>query len=93
MAQAGSHLSEQLTWPEHVQPLFLPPYSPELNPVERWFEELRARLANHLFATIEALADALTQALQAYWTAEEKLIRLTGFHWWIEAVNNIRTIV
>lgn len=91
MDQAGSHLSGQVTWPEQVQPLYLPPYSPELNPVERWFEALRARLANQLFATVDALVEALTQGLQEYWAATEKLRRLTGFPWWIDAVNHIRT--
>ncbi len=43
--------------------LLLPPYSPELNPVERWFEALRATLSNQLFATIDALDQALTQAI------------------------------
>ncbi|MCG2694941.1 transposase, partial [Candidatus Parcubacteria bacterium] len=33
--------------------LFLPPYSPELNPTERFFEELRRATANQIFKTIE----------------------------------------
>jgi hypothetical protein len=33
--------------------LFLPPYSPELNPTERFFEELRKATANRIFHTIE----------------------------------------
>ena len=49
MDQAGSHLSATIVWPAHIQPLCLPPYSPELNPVERWFEALRAVLSNQLF--------------------------------------------
>jgi transposase len=32
--------------------LFLPPYSPELNPCERFFEELRKATANQIFKTI-----------------------------------------
>lgn len=71
----------------------LPPYSPELNPVERWFEALRAALSNQLFGTIEALAQTLTQALQPYWEHTERLAQLTGFGWWREAINNIRTPV
>ena len=33
MDQAGSHRSQTMVWPEHIKPLLLPPYSPELNPV------------------------------------------------------------
>ncbi|MBM4022823.1 MAG: hypothetical protein FJ284_11395, partial [Planctomycetes bacterium] len=32
---AGWHCSHKLRWPRRITPLFLPPYSPELNPVER----------------------------------------------------------
>ena len=91
MDQAGSHRSETMVWPEHIQPLLLPPYSPELNPVERWFEALRATLSNQLFATIDALDQALTQALQPYWEHTERLVQLTRFTWWRKATANIRT--
>jgi len=32
---AGWHGSPKLRWPRRITPLFLPPYSPELNPVEQ----------------------------------------------------------
>ena len=38
------------------QSLLLPACSPELDPVEPWFEELRAVLSNEVFDTIEAMA-------------------------------------
>ena len=41
MDQASSHRSTRVDWPDNLQPLLLPPYSPQLNPAERWFEELR----------------------------------------------------
>ena len=40
--RAGWHIAKQLKWPRRITPLFLPPYSPELNPAERlwlWFRE------------------------------------------------------
>ena len=46
---------------------------------------------NQLFATIEALAQALTQALQPYWDHTPRLAQLTGFSWWCEGTKNIRT--
>ena len=91
MDQAGSHRSQTMVWPEHIKPLLLPPYSPELNPVERWFEALRASLSNQLFATIDALDQALTQALQPYWEHPPRLVQLTRFTWWRKATDNIRT--
>jgi transposase len=38
---APSHTSERITLPENVSLMRLPAYSPELNPVERWFQEFR----------------------------------------------------
>jgi transposase len=37
---APSHTSKEIELPENVSLLALPSYSPELNPVERWFQEL-----------------------------------------------------
>jgi hypothetical protein len=38
---AGWHCAHKLRWPRRITPLFLPPYSPELNPVERLWHWLR----------------------------------------------------
>ena len=87
----GSHTSDQVTWPADLTALRLPPYSPELNPAERWFEALRAALANRVFESLEQLEQALTEALRPYWTEPAKLGRLTGYRWWNDAVQNIPT--
>ena len=68
---------------------YLPPYSPELNPAERLFEELRAALASRVFDDLDALDQALTDALRPYWDEPATLHRLTGFPWWLEAVRSI----
>jgi hypothetical protein len=44
---AGWHVSEGLTVPANLTPIPLPPYSPELNPVERVWEYLRDRWLSH----------------------------------------------
>ena len=45
----------------------LPAYSPEFNPAERWFCELRARLSNRLFSGVEAIENALSETLRPFW--------------------------
>jgi transposase len=60
---APSHRSEEIICPENVEFLRLPAYSPELDPVERWFQEFRRELSNKAFETIELLQEALGQAL------------------------------
>jgi transposase len=70
-----------------VSLLRLPTYSPELNPVEGWFQEFRRALANKIFQTIELLQDELTQTLEPYWEDPACLRQLTGFSWWVEAID------
>ncbi len=60
---APSHRSEQITHPENISLLMLPPYSPELDPVERWFQEFRRKLSNRTFETVALLQEALTRTL------------------------------
>ena len=84
---APSHRSEEIVCPENVEFLRLPAYSPELDPVERWFQEFRRELSNKVFETIELLQEALGRALRPYWEDSSRLQRLTGFSWWVEAVN------
>ena len=47
---APSHASGRITLPENVSLLRLAAYSPELNLVERWFQEFRRRLSNRMFS-------------------------------------------
>lgn len=59
---APSHTSGQITLPENMSLLRLPSYSPELNPVERWFQEFRRALQQDL-RDCRATARGLTKAL------------------------------
>ncbi|MCY3875456.1 MAG: transposase [Rhodobacteraceae bacterium] len=55
---AGWHRSKSLEIPDDVPLLRLPPYSPELNPVETVFQFLkRGNFANQVFATAEEVKD------------------------------------
>ena len=84
---APSHRSEEIAPPENVSLLKLPAYSPELDPVERWFQEFRRELSNRTFETVELLQEALSQTLRPYWENPARLRRLTGFSWWVEALD------
>jgi transposase len=52
--------------------LYLPPYSPDLNPIEMAFAKLKAALRKTAARSIEALDDAIAHALAAF-TAQECL--------------------
>jgi transposase len=60
MDGAGWHKSNDLEVPENINIFILPPYSPELNPVERFWEYLKKNvLHNRLFETLEEIETAL----------------------------------
>ena len=61
--QAGFHTSKKLKIPEDMTILPLPPYSPELNPVENLWHYLRSHyLANRTYADYDALRIAAVNA-------------------------------
>jgi transposase len=62
MDGAGWHKSTDLKVPENIKIFFLPPYSPELNPVERlWLYIKKHTLSNKIYKTIDDLEDALCE--------------------------------
>lgn len=78
--RAGSHKGH-LQVPTNVQLVFLPPRSPELNPVERFFQELRKGLANQVFDSLPAIETKIEQLLQPYFDHPQCLIQLTHYPW------------
>ena len=59
MYQAGWHKSKAVRLPDCITALLLPPYSPELNPVENLWHHLRSHyLSNRAYADYDHLIDA-----------------------------------
>ena len=81
-----SHRSERIVYPENITFLRLQPRSPELDPAERWFQEFRRSLSNRAFESVVLIQDALSQTLRPYWERPSLLKRLTGYSWWVQAV-------
>jgi transposase len=61
--------------------LFLPPYSPQLNPCERFFEELRKATANKIFTTITEQEVAIEARLNLLADDIPAMKRLLGYEW------------
>ena len=58
-----------------------PPYAPELNPVERFFRELRRALEVRMHPDLQGKQEALEPILKA-WQADPKQVRqLCGWNW------------
>lgn len=79
------HKANTLTMPENVRLIFLPPYSPELNPVERLWEDLKEYLAFHLHETLSGLRERVREKLDAY--TDEAVASLTGYEYLLDAAN------
>src|SRR4051794_28725935 len=80
---AGWHVSEGLAVPANLTLIHPPPYSPELNPVERVWEYLRDRWLSHrvLAGGYEAVVDAACAAWNALLAEPGRLRSLTNFPW------------
>ena len=83
---AGAHKSAAKRLPDGISVIPLPAYSPELNPVERFFQELRRRIANKIFSSLEELEDALSEGLEEYFQDREKVKQLCSYPWIIEQI-------
>ena len=66
MDQAAWHKSKKLVVPHNIEIELLPPYSPELNPVERFWRYIkRHTIHNKCFAAIADIESSITTFLQA----------------------------
>src|SRR3954471_2864343 len=86
---AGWHVSEGLAVPANLTLIHPPPYSPELNPVERVWEYLRDRWLSHrvLAGGYQAVVDAACAAWNALLAEPGRLRSLTNFPWLPPAVS------
>jgi hypothetical protein len=80
--QAGFHHQTGATnVPPPVHILSLPPYSPELNPVERLGDLMKDRTGNTLYPTLDAIEAAISAELRPIWTEAARVRQLIGDGW------------
>jgi transposase len=82
---SGAHTAQRLRWPENVRAVWLPPYCPELNPIERVWRDLKDDLAWEQFADLTAQLHHVGHLLQAY--DAPTLQALTGYRYLVDAIN------
>jgi transposase len=59
------HKAGRLIVPATIGLLFLPPYSPELNPAEMMWRYIKDRLGNQVHETLEQLSDKVMKIIQS----------------------------
>ena len=78
--RAGWHISQQLLLPENINLLLLPAHSPELNPVEHIWDELREKnFHNHNFNSLDEVEERLCAGLNHLASNSERVRSLTSF--------------
>ena len=82
---SGAHTAQRLTLPANVRLVFLPPYCPELNPIERVWRELKDALAWLQFPNLDVPQDSIAMLLQGYEAAT--LQSLTNYTYLVEAIH------
>lgn len=79
---AGGHRNQDIQIPDNVILLFLPPYSPELNPVENVWEFLRDHFFNNrVFDSLEEISEVCCEAWNAFVNEAGRIASLTSRSW------------
>ncbi len=58
------HKAKSLKIPENIGLIFLPPYSPELNPAENIWAMLKRKFTNRLHKSLEEISEFITEATE-----------------------------
>lgn len=86
--KASSHRGRQ-TAELPIKRIFQPSYSPELNPAERIFEELRRVVEGRSYPSVAAKQTAVEKELKALAANPERVKRLAGWEWIREAYESL----
>jgi len=77
---ASWHKTKRLTW-HHIVPVFLPPYSPDLNPIERLWQHLKSHyMAGYITKRGEELNDKLFESIRALLGRPETICSVCRTH-------------
>jgi transposase len=84
---AGWHSAAGLKIPDGIRLVYLPPYSPELQPAETLWALVDEPIVNKHIATIEELDAKIAQQCVILAEQPEQIKTRTGFHWWPKPIN------
>ena len=83
---ASWHKSKTLVIPDNITLIYIPPYTPEMNPIEQIWKELRSKgFRNEVFATLEKVVDRLCETIRDL--TKEAVRSITGRDWIINLFN------
>lgn len=89
MDQAGWHKAKGLKIPANMRLMWLPPYSPQCNPAEHIWDEIREKwFENKVFDSMKAVEETLVDALASLEQDRQRVLGLSGFGWIISSRMN-----
>lgn len=89
--RAGWHRAKALVVPPNLTLDWLPPYSPQCNPQELvWREVRRHPFGNHDCRSMRTVEQALVRRLRQLETSPDRIRSLTGFDWIVNVVLNAK---
>ena len=84
---ASSHRAKELIVPENVRLIRLPGYSPELNPQEHIWDEVREKaFPNLVLDQMELVVERLKNGMNALATDAERVSRITAWPWIVSLI-------
>lgn len=85
---ATAHTTEKLKVGENIIFIFLPANAPELNPIERFWKELKDWLSDYEPKTIKEVSELISQGLASF--SEKAMSSITSFEYlmsaWLSAI-------
>ena len=83
---AAWHKAGGLDIPDNIELLHIPPYTPEMNPIEQIWKEIRKRgFRNEVFATLSKVMDRLSDTICLL--SNQTVSSITGRDWIIRLFN------
>ena len=80
--QAGFHPEPSVHGlPEQIRILPLPPYCPELNPMEKLWDQVQRSISNAAWQTLDAIESEIVDVLQPFWQSVSRVRRFLGENW------------
>lgn len=83
---ASWHKSKRLIIPDNIRLVFIPPYTPEMNPIEQIWREIRTKgFKNEVFTTLEKVVDRLCETICNL--TKDTIKSITGRDWILSTFN------
>lgn len=85
--QASCHTATTLVWSDNVLPIFQPAHSPELNPIERLWEDIKKHFKGKNFNSLSLLRDEVFDLINSL--SSTVIVSLTGWSYIVEALEKV----